>query len=91
MKHKLDHEEQDILDKFENNDLKQVNNIKDELKTAKNTAKSTVSKSKHISIRLSEKDLHKLKIKAIENGIPYQTLVGALIHQYAEDKINLSL
>ena len=91
MKYNLNHEEQEILDNFDNNNLQQADNINEEIKSAKNSAKSTLSKSKHISIRLSEKDLHKLKVKAIENGIPYQTLVGALIHQYTEDKINLSL
>lgn len=50
MKNNLDNEEQDILEKFENNELEKPSNAKDEIKIAKNAAKATMLKSKHISI-----------------------------------------
>ena len=43
-----------------------------------------------IEIR-NEKDLRKVKSKAIEVGVPYQTLINMIIHQYAENKIKLSV
>ena len=51
-------------------------------------AKNTLNKSRNINIRLTEKDLTRVKSKAVEKGIPYQTLISSLLHQYANDKIN---
>ena len=39
-------------------------------------------KTKQITIRLNERDLIKLKSKAITLGIPYQTLIGSQIRQF---------
>ena len=49
-------------------------------------AKNTSNKAKNINIRLSERDLYKLKVVASRKGIPYQTLVASLIHQYSEQE-----
>lgn len=50
-------------------------------------ARATIAKTRHISIRLSEGDLEKLRARAIELGLPYQTLIGSILHQYAEGKV----
>ena len=91
MNKKLNKEELEILNKYEKGNLIQSKSLKEDVKEAKEVAKNTISKLKHISIRLSEKDIKKLKIKAIETGISYQTLIGALIHQYTENKIKLRI
>ena len=88
---KLNQEEKDILNAFESNKLKKSKNQKNEIKKARNAAKATLLKNSHISIRLSEKDLIKIKQKALKTGIPYQTLIGALIHQYAENDIKIAI
>ena len=44
-------------------------------------AKNTLNKTRNINIRLSERDLYKLKAKAIEEGIPYQTLASSILHK----------
>ena len=49
----------------------------------------TVQKNKNINIRLSSKDLLKLKTKSIEKRIPYQTIISSLVHQYTEGKIKI--
>jgi len=45
-------------------------------------AKATLDKTRNINIRLSERDVLKLKAKAIEEGMPYQTLVSSVLHKY---------
>jgi len=50
-------------------------------------AKNTLCKRKRINIRLTERDFEKIKIKAIEEGLPYQSLISMLIHKYNEGKI----
>jgi predicted DNA binding CopG/RHH family protein len=39
-------------------------------------------KNKSISLRLSSYDLEKLKEKAQESGLPYQTLITMVVHKY---------
>jgi predicted DNA binding CopG/RHH family protein len=46
------------------------------------TAKDTVRKDKRINIRISNRDLKAVQLKASEEGIPYQTLVSSVIHKY---------
>jgi hypothetical protein len=50
----------------------------------------SMAKTRHISIRLSEKDLLLIREKAAELGMPYQTLIGSILHQYVDGKIKAS-
>ena len=43
-----------------------------------------------IILRLNLADLYGIKAKAIETGIPYQTLINALIHQYVSGQVKLA-
>ncbi|MBI2596431.1 hypothetical protein HYW46_06920 [Candidatus Daviesbacteria bacterium] len=79
--YQLDPEEEEILKAFEEGKLVRVKNfarVKKELMTA---AKNTLNKTKNINIRLSEKDLYKLKTKAAEEGLPYQTYAASVLHK----------
>ena len=40
-----------------------------------------------MNIRLSAKDLEEIKIRAIEEGIPYQTLMGSILHKYVSGRL----
>ena len=53
-------------------------------------ARHSLSKRKRINIRMSERDLKKIQAKAIEEGIPYQSLISMLIHKYNEGKISFN-
>jgi predicted DNA binding CopG/RHH family protein len=44
-------------------------------------ARNTLKKTRNINIRLTERDLHKLKVRAAEEGIPYQTLAASILHK----------
>ncbi|MDD5731449.1 MAG: antitoxin [Patescibacteria group bacterium] len=60
---------------------------------AKNTLKrlEKEKKEKNINIRLAERDLNSLKSKALKSGLPYQTLIGVLIRQYNDNKIEIKV
>ena len=90
-KNRLNNEEIQILKEIEAGKYKTVKNIKREIKKAKEAAKNTLLKTKNINIRISLKDLQKIKAKAAENNLPYQTLVSSLIHQYTQGKIQIVL
>lgn len=86
----LDREEEKILDAFEKGKLKRVKNFEQEKKRFQAITRNTLNKNRNINIRLSERDLHKIKVKAAEDGIPYQTLVGSVLHRFANKETNSS-
>ena len=78
----LTKEEQGLLDSFENGEWKSVPNQKVAIKQLIQAAKATLAKTKNINLRLSQRTLLKLKAKAAEEGIPYQTLAASVLHRY---------
>jgi len=85
----LDEYEQDILQSVENGEWESKNNVDDRLIELQSYIKN--QKKKAISIRVNENDIYELKKKALENSIPYQNIIQILIHQYATNKIQLSM
>lgn len=79
--YKLTDEEQKLLDEVEKGDWIPVKNQAKAKRDAIETAKNTLNKTKNINIRLSERDVTKLKRKAIEEGLPYQTLAASILHK----------
>jgi len=71
--------EQEILQAYENGKLKPTFSNAD----FKTIAKATMKKNRKINIRISENDLTALQRKAAFEGIPYQTLIGSILHKYA--------
>lgn len=78
----LTKEEKQILDDYESGKLKSVPDFKKQKQYYEEIARNTLNKSRNINIRLTEKTLSKLKAKAIEEGIPYQTLASSVLHKY---------
>ena len=79
--YELDKEEQEILDSVEKGEWKPVKDLAKEKRRLMQAAKNTLNKTRNINLRLSERDLQKLKAKAAREGIPYQTLAASLIHR----------
>jgi predicted DNA binding CopG/RHH family protein len=75
----LDAYEKEILAAYENGMLKPAESQTDFQKIARDTMK----KNRKINIRISENDLSALKRKAAREGLPYQTLIGSVLHKYA--------
>jgi len=79
---KINDEDKKILEAYEAGNPGSVPNVKKELARYRDYAKSTLQKNKRINIRISEKDLTHIQRKAIEEGLPYQTLISSMIHKY---------
>jgi len=86
-RYKLDKEEKELLAAFEAGELKSVPNLKQEIARAQANARYTLTRNKAINIRLTPHDLLRLKQRAMEKGLPYQTLVASLIHQYNNGRL----
>ena len=81
---KLDREEKDILKAYESGKLKPSKPSPKELKAIKAAAASTFTKDKRITIRLYDHDFKGIQKKALQMGMPYQTLISGIIHRYIE-------
>jgi len=78
----IDQEEKDLMESIEREEWQPVKNINQDKKKAMAAARNTLKKDKRINLRLTQKDYHQIQIKAIEEGIPYQTLISSIIHKY---------
>lgn len=78
----LTKEEKELSASVERGEWKSVKNQKTAMRQAKAYARNTIAKSKRMNIRISPKDLYGLKIRALEEGVPYQTLVSSVLHKY---------
>lgn len=93
-----DDEEREFIKDFnkaaKKGELKIVGNLEEEVALAKEAAKNTIArlaKNKNINIRLNTTDINTIKEKATEAGLPYQTLIGSILHQYASGKLDIKL
>jgi predicted DNA binding CopG/RHH family protein len=59
-----------------------VQNVKAEIMKHQRYARKTLKKDKRVNIRISSKVLEEIQALAIENGIPYQTLMSSVLHRY---------
>ena len=84
---KLDKEEQEILDAFEQGTLKPIAGKEAELQKHRAYAAATFRKDKRINIRISSRDLDALRKRALREGIPYQTLVTSILHKYVDGRL----
>ncbi|MBN2824288.1 MAG: hypothetical protein JXQ76_03105 [Campylobacterales bacterium] len=80
-------EELELLDSLDSGEWQSVKNLKEEIEKHQIIAKNTLKKDKRINIRLSSHDLEALKANAVELGMPYQTLVSSILHQYATGRL----
>ena len=88
----LDKYEQEIEDSIPENFNPVLIDIKEQKSLAEVAEKHIESKlSQRINIRIKNEDLIKVKAKANENYIPYQTLLSTLIHKYAKNDIKISI
>jgi len=84
---KLDKYEQEVLEAYEKEDPKSVPNAKREMARYREYAKATILKNRRVNIRISEKDLNGLQRKAVEEGLPYQTLMSSILHKFVTGRL----
>jgi predicted DNA binding CopG/RHH family protein len=84
---KLNKQEKEIVESVERGEWQSVRGVKKQIKRYKEYAKATVRKDKRVNIRMSEKDLIRIRKKAMEEGLPYQTLISSVLHRYANNRL----
>ncbi len=87
----IDQEEKDLMESIERDEWQPVKKFDQEKEKAIAAARNTLKKEKRINLRLTQKDYHQIQIKAIEEGLPYQTLISSLVHKYLNGSLTPKL
>jgi predicted DNA binding CopG/RHH family protein len=85
---KLDDDEQEIHDSFGRGEWRSVRVTKQEGNRYARYARATFRKDRRLNIRISSRDLEAIQKRAIEEGLPYQTLISSLIHKFASGRLH---
>ena len=83
----LDQEETELLASVEAGEWVSVDSLKDEISVHKEIAKNTLKKDKRVNLRMSSKDLEAIKTYAVEEGLPYQTLMSSVLHKFITGRL----
>lgn len=84
---RVDAYEQEILRAFDNGKLKSIA-TKSELEKFKAAARATAIKDRRVNIRLSSIDLSDIQVKAMQEGVPYQTLIASVLHKFVTGRLS---
>ena len=84
---KLDQQERELSESYDRGEWKAVAQLARERKRYQEYAKATFKKDRRVNIRISTKDLEAIQNRAIEEGIPYQTLIASLLHKYVSGRL----
>lgn len=79
---KLTKEEKDLLKSVERGEWRRIPDFEKEAKRYQESARATLRKDKRVNIRMTERDLVRIQKKALEEGLPYQTLISSILHKY---------
>ena len=78
--------EDELLSAYDEGTLKSIA-TKSELSKFKSAARATAIKDRRVNIRISSGDLQDIQVKALEEGLPYQTLIASVLHKYVTGRL----
>lgn len=84
---KLESKERELLDSVERGEWPSVPRMKSAQRRYRRYAEATLRKDRRVNIRISNKDLLAIQKRAIEEGLPYQTLISSLLHKYVSGRL----
>jgi len=89
----LDDYERELEEAFEKGELVSDPNFEENKKMFEEAARNHIElrKTKRITLRVKNEDIIKVKAKAKRVNIPYQRLLNALIHKYAEGETSINI
>ena len=87
----LDNEEKELIGSLERDEWKPVDDLEGWKTLLSKTATNALTKDQRINIRITKNDLDSIKLKAAEEGMPYQTLIASIIHKYVNGRLSEGL
>jgi predicted DNA binding CopG/RHH family protein len=79
--------EKEILEAFDKGKLTSVGGSKAAMRKYKQAARATFIKNRRVNIRLSSPDLMDIQARALEEGVPYQTLIASVLHKFVSGRL----
>lgn len=76
----------EIIEAYESGKLQSVA-TKTEIHRLKAAARAMAIKDRRVNIRLSAGDLQDIQVKALAEGLPYQTLIASILHKYVTGRL----
>jgi len=84
---RIEKDEKELRDSVESGEWRSVADREREIERYRGYAAATFKKDRRINIRISSKDLDALQMRALREGIPYQTLVASVLHKYVSGRL----
>ena len=84
---RLDRDEAEVLAGYEAGEWRTVEGWQGEAERYREYARATFAKDRRVNIRMSGKDLERIQKRALEEGIPYQTLIASVLHKYVSGRL----
>jgi predicted DNA binding CopG/RHH family protein len=82
----VDDDEREAIEALNRGEYVSASDLPARKKALKQAAENTL-KRKPVTLRLLENDISDLKVQAIEDGLPYQTLLSSIIHKYVTGRL----
>ncbi|MDX1915612.1 MAG: hypothetical protein SFU55_08495 [Methylophilus sp.] len=76
-----------LMNSVEQGEWQRVDNFAQMKKALMQAATETAVKDTRINIRMAKRDVTAIKSIAMEQGIPYQTLIASILHKYASGQV----
>jgi predicted DNA binding CopG/RHH family protein len=80
-------EEKGVLESVERDEWRRISDYPRESKRYQAAARATIRKDKRVNIRMTERDLVHFQKKAMEEGLPYQTLISSILHKFINGRM----
>ncbi len=76
-----------LINSIEQGEWRGVDNFAQMKSALMKAATETAVKDTRINIRMAKRDVTAIKSIAMEQGIPYQTLIASILHKYASGQV----
>lgn len=83
----LDRDEREILDAYREDRLERFGLSAEELEGYRAAARAVARKDQRVNIRMTSTDLRDLRVRAVQEGVPYQTLMSSVLHKYVTGRL----
>lgn len=84
---KTDNLEKELIQAYESGELISESPSKAEKDKFKTAAQATFVKDRRVNIRLASPDLLDIQARALEEGVPYQTLIASVLHKFVSGRL----
>lgn len=84
---KADKQEKELSAAYESGELVSERPSQAEKDKFKAAAQATFVKDRRVNIRLASPDLMDIQARALEEGVPYQTLIASVLHKFVSGRL----